>query len=92
MHRITNITEHALEEKKVCSAIFLDVTQAFDKVWHKGLNCKLRTVLPKQNAEILESYITESFFRIKQGDAYSELKEIKATRKCIRPSPIPTLH
>ena len=54
------------------------MAQAFDKVWHKGLNCKLRTILPKQYAEILESYLTERFFRIKQEDAYSELKEIKA--------------
>ena len=27
---------------------------------------------------IIEPYLTERFFRIKQGDAYSELKEIKA--------------
>ena len=40
-------------------------------------NCKLRTILPKQYAEILESYVTERFFRIKQGDAYSEVKEIR---------------
>ena len=58
VHRITNIIEQALEEKKVCSALFLDVAQAFDKVWHKGLNCKLRTILPKQYAKILESYLT----------------------------------
>jgi len=56
----------------------LDVAQAFDKVWHKGLNYKLRIILPKQYAEILESYLAERFFRIKQGDAYSELEEIKA--------------
>jgi retron-type reverse transcriptase len=78
VHRITNIIENALEEKKVCSAIFLDVVQAFDKVWHKGLNYKLRTILSKQYAKILESYLAERFFRVKQGDAYSELKEIKA--------------
>jgi hypothetical protein len=42
------------------------------------LSYKLRTTLPKQYAEILESYLTERLFRIKQGDAYSELKEIKA--------------
>jgi hypothetical protein len=35
VHRITNIIEHAPEEKKDCSAIFLDVVQAFDKVWHR---------------------------------------------------------
>jgi hypothetical protein len=52
VHRITNIIENAVEEKKVCSAGFLDLAQAFDKLWHKGLNCKLRTVLPKQYAEL----------------------------------------
>ena len=78
VQRITNITENAHKEKKVCSAIFLDMAQAFDKVWHNGLNQKLRTILPKQYAEILESYLTERFFRNKQGDIYSELKEIKA--------------
>ena len=36
VHRITNVIEKALEEKKVCYAIFLDVSQAFDKVWHEG--------------------------------------------------------
>jgi len=77
VHRITNIVENALEKKNVCSAVSLDVTQAFDKVWHEGLNYKLRTTLPKQYAEILESYLAERFFRIKQEDAYSELKEIK---------------
>ena len=78
VHRITNIIENALEEKKVCSAVFLVVTQAYEKVWHEGLNYELRTILPKQHAEILESYLAERFFRIKQGDVYSERKEIKA--------------
>ena len=54
------------------------MAQAFDKVWHKGLNYKLRTILPEQYAQILESHLAERFFRAKQGDAYSALKEIKA--------------
>lgn len=78
VHRITNVIEQALEEKKVCSAIFLDVSQAFDKVWHEGLNYKLKLLLPAQYAKILKSYITERFFRIKQEDAYSDLKKIQA--------------
>lgn len=41
VHRITDVIEEALERKKVCSSIFLDVSQAFDKVWHKGLMHKL---------------------------------------------------
>jgi hypothetical protein len=66
----------------ICSAIFLDVAQAFYKVWHEGLNYKLRTILPKQYATILESYLAERFFRVKQGDAHSEHKKIKAIKKC----------
>ena len=94
VHRITNIVENALEEKKVCSAVFLDVAQAFDKVWHEGLNYKLRAILPKQYAGILESYLAERFFRIKQGDAYSELKKIKAEchKEVFKSSPIPAVH
>jgi hypothetical protein len=77
VHRITSVIEKALEEKKVCSTIFLDVAQAFDKFWHDGLIYKLETFLPKQYAQILKSYITERHFRIKQ-EAYSDLKDIKA--------------
>jgi hypothetical protein len=32
VHRITNIIERSLEGKKVCSTLFLDVAQAFDKL------------------------------------------------------------
>lgn len=78
VHRITNIIERTLEEKKVCSTVFLDVAQAFDKVWHKGLIYKLRKMLPKQFADILESYLTERTFRVRHEDAYSDLKQIKA--------------
>ena len=47
INRITDTIEKALESKKVCSAIFLDVYHAFDKAWHKGLIIKLRKTLLK---------------------------------------------
>lgn len=78
VHRVTDLIEKALEEKKICAAIFLDVKQAFDKVWHKGLMLKLQTLLPKQYCQILKSYISGRLFRIKQGNHYSGLKDIKA--------------
>ena len=78
VHRITNVIEKALEEKQICSAIFLDVAQAFDKVWHKGLEFKLHRDLPRQYYEILKSYIGNRFFRVRYGSVYSELKEIQA--------------
>jgi hypothetical protein len=36
----------AIEDKKVCPAVFLDIQQAFDKVWHTGLLIKLKQKLP----------------------------------------------
>lgn len=78
VHRITNKIEVALEERKVCSAVFLDVAQAFDKVWHEGLIYKLRCMLPNQYASILKSYLDGRHFRIKQQNTYSKLREIKA--------------
>ena len=65
-------------QNKVCSTIFLDVAQAFDKVRHEGLNHKLELLLPVQYSRILESYISERYFRIKQEDAYSDLRKIQA--------------
>lgn len=78
VHRITSLIEISLEERKVCATIFLDVAQAFDKVWHKGLNHKLRQYLPKQFSQILESYISNRCFRVTYEDMYSEIKKIKA--------------
>ena len=78
VHRITNLIEKALEEKMVCSTIFLDVAQAFDKVWHQGLIYKLNKHLPKSYVELLSSYLSERLCRVKQENEYSELKEIQA--------------
>ena len=68
-----------LRKKKICSPIFLDVAQVSDKVWHEGLNYKLRIrLVAKQYSQILESYVKNRHFRIKQEESYSELMEIKA--------------
>jgi hypothetical protein len=36
-HRIVQRIKEALENKQYCSAAFLYISQAFDKVWHTGL-------------------------------------------------------
>jgi hypothetical protein len=79
VHQITNIIERSLEEKKVCSTLFLDVAQAFDEVWREGLNHKLKLLLPVQYSSILESYLSDRYFRVKHEDAYSDLRKIHAS-------------
>jgi hypothetical protein len=36
-HRVVNAIVKSLEERTLCTAVFLDVAQAFDKLWHIGL-------------------------------------------------------
>jgi hypothetical protein len=64
--------------KGVCSAVFLDIAQAFDRVWHRGLHHKLRSILPYHFYLLLKPYLTNRYFRVKHEDSYSELKLIKA--------------
>lgn len=78
VHRLTDLVERSFEQNKICSAIFLDVAQAFDKVWHQGLEVKLQRDLPRQYYEFLKSYLTERFFRVRYGGEYSDIKEISA--------------
>ena len=37
IHRLADTISYSLEKKMYTSAVFLDVSQAFDKVWHPGL-------------------------------------------------------
>lgn len=78
VHRLISIIEKALEGNEVCSAIFLDVAQAFDKVWHEGLLYKLNKFMPIQMVNLLKSYISDRMFRVRHDETYSELKNIRA--------------
>ena len=59
VHRVVNCINKALDEDKFCTAIFLDISQAFDKVWHDGLLFKLRKVLPINYYIFLKSYLSD---------------------------------
>jgi len=45
-HRVTQNILGAFENKQYSSAVFLDVKEAFERVWHDGLLLKLKTLLP----------------------------------------------
>ena len=78
IHRITHNISQTLEKKKYCSAVFLDIQQAFDKVWHEGLLYKLKKILSHTYYSILKFYPTKRQFMIKYLDAITTIFPIEA--------------
>jgi hypothetical protein len=56
MYRIVNKIATSLEEKKHCTAVFLDVAQAMDKIWHTELLYKIKNTFPRPYYPLLKSY------------------------------------
>lgn len=78
VHRVATTIRQALEERKYCPSIFLDVSQAFDRVWIPGLLHKVSKHLPAQHVQILASYLSNRKFYVHYGEANSSIKSITA--------------
>jgi len=78
LHRLTDAISSSLEQKKYCSGVFLDVAQAFDKVWHDGLLYKLKTNFPAPYYLILKSYLTHRSFQVNLNNSISNQFTINA--------------
>ena len=78
INRITDTISASLEKKQYCTAVFLDVAQAFDRVWHAGLLYKLKKILPPSFYLIFQSYLTERQFAVRYRTSLSSLSTIKA--------------
>ncbi|KAJ8735272.1 hypothetical protein PYW07_006892 [Mythimna separata] len=79
VHRVVHVIRQSLEKKEYCSAAFIDIQQAFDRVWHKGLLYKMKTLLPNSFFMILKSYLHQRKFQVKYGEEYSNLYLITAS-------------
>lgn len=77
-HRIVAFIRDTLENKKYCSGVFLDVQQAFDKVWHNGLFFKLKKLLPTPFYLLLKSYLSERHFYVRVNNETSQIYSINA--------------
>ncbi|KAL4120963.1 hypothetical protein QTP88_013557 [Uroleucon formosanum] len=77
LHRLVDTIASSLEQKKFCSGVFLDVAQAFDRVWHKGLLFKL-LFLPTPLFLLLKSFISNRTFSVRCEDETSDPHPIKA--------------
>jgi hypothetical protein len=62
---------------KINEAAFLDISEAFDKVWHTGLLYKLRKSLPHNYYLILKSYLHGRHFNVNVAQQYTELFPVK---------------
>lgn len=78
VHRVVRQIRTSLERKEYCSAAFLDIQQAFDKVWHKGLLCKIKALLPHPFFGLLKSYTSERIFQVKDGEYTTGFYDINA--------------
>jgi hypothetical protein len=76
MHRIIQRINEDHENKQYCSAAFLDISQAFDKVWHARLLYKIRRFLPLNYFLNLKSYLLNRHFLVKVGTEYTELSSV----------------
>jgi hypothetical protein len=80
-HRITHTVLKALNNKEHCTSVFLDVSQAFDRVWHPGLLYKIKKHLPSI-FHLLESYLSNHHFRTRVKREISALF-ISGRAKCL---------
>lgn len=78
INRVTTQIRKTFEENKYCAAVFLDVAQAFDKVWHEGLLLKLKKILPVSLYLLLKSYLSNRTFKVKINNSKTKLYQIRA--------------
>lgn len=71
IHRLTDKIASSFENKKYCPGVFLDVAQAFDRVWHDGLLYKLKKFLPAPYYLLIRSYLQNRTFSVRQGTSTS---------------------
>jgi len=70
-HRVVTKIKESIEGKKMWTSVFLDIQQAFDKVWHRGLLYKLKLHLPDHLYLLLNSHLSERYFQVKIEDELS---------------------
>ena len=66
---LTENIEDSFEAKKKAGAVFVDLTAAYDIVWHHGLTCKLlRLLLDKHMVWMIMELVQNRSFTLTTGD------------------------
>jgi hypothetical protein len=78
IHRVVDTITQALENREYAPAVFLNVSTAFDRVWHHGLLHKLQTSFTPSLCTLLRSYLRNRVFSVHIGSASSPPTRIAA--------------
>ena len=76
---LTQNIEDSFEAKKKAGAVFINLTAAYDTVWHHGLTCKLLRLLPdKHMVKMTMELVRNRSFTLTTGDSnQSRLRRLK---------------
>ena len=76
---LTQNIEDSFEAKKKADAVFVNLTAAYDTVWHRGVTCKLLRLLPdKHMVRIFMELVRNQSFTLTTGDSkQSRLRRLK---------------
>ena len=76
---LTQNIENSFEATKKAGAVFVNLTAAYDTVWHRGLTCKLLKLLPdKHMVKIIMELVQNRSFTLTTGDSkQSRLRRLK---------------
>ena len=76
---LTQNIEDFFEAKKKTGAVFVDLTAAYDTVWHCGLTCKLLRLLPdKHMVQMIMKLVRNKSFNQTTGDSKpNKLRRLK---------------
>ena len=76
---LTQNIENSFEAKKKAGVVFIDLTAAYDTVWHRGLICKLLRLLPDKNmVKMIMELVRNRSFILTTGDSkQSRLRRLK---------------
>ena len=67
---LTQNIEDSFEAKKKAGAVFVDLTAAYDTVWHRGLTCKLlRLLSDKHIVRMIMELVRNRSFTLTTGDS-----------------------
>jgi len=82
VQQLLRITEHintAFEKHCHTGVVFIDISKAFDKVWHEGLLFKLKSInTPSYLFNTIKSFLLNRQFTVKINDNTSDLMPISA--------------